>query len=449
MKKFLKITAAIVILPLVFFAGLLKYRRYQSAETLIPRNASGIIKINIDELYRTIASNMIAHPGYYFKSDIKNDTIGSKKPDKFNNGLTIPASIYFYTVERNPGIYFSRFELKNVEDFENSLRDLIHLEIKKRTEGTNMAKSKLGNLVIYYNSKSAAISLSVKAENTDQVLMDILNQKNFIKVKDSKFKYLANKTTHLAFETAQNQGSVDFQNGIVNFSSVFVARDILLSNNPLHRKPKPYSSVSFWLNANLKPGKHKTYSFKNFSFEQDSLLKYYNGQIDFEWTNSTLQTDSVITYEYNDDFEKVEKVSLIKRKIPSISVNIGSKGNGLKNYLTRQGLINSDSNTVNKNAFPLFKVFVNSNQENLNFSTLKKQNILTSKVASTDFLYLNVDLIKLGQQLETPFMTSYFKTLKSLEVKGKLLDNKKVEIDGKLELKDGNINSLYQILKSL
>ncbi|NII81659.1 MULTISPECIES: hypothetical protein [unclassified Pedobacter] len=449
MKKFLKITAAIVLLLLIFFAGVIKYRRYQSERTLIPKNVTGIVKINVDELGRTLASNMLSNLGYYFKSDLKNDTTNLNSPDKFNNGLKIPASIYFYTIERKPQIYFSRFEIENINDFENSLRHLMHLDIIKRTEGTNIARSKLGNVVIYYNSKSAAVSLSVKAENLDDPLMDILNQKNFIKINDSKFKYSTKSLAHIAFETAQHQGSIDFENGVINLNDLFLSGDILASNKPLHHHLNPSSTASFWLNVSIKPDKDKIYKFKNFSFEQDSLLKYYNGNLNFEWTNSITQTDSIITYEYNDDFEKVEKVGLRKRNIPSISINVGSKGNGLKNYLANQGLINLDSNLVNKNAFPLYKVFVNSSNENLNFATVKNQNTSTSNIVSTDFLYLNVDLIKLGKQLEAPFMTSYFKALKNLEVKGKLLDGKRVKIDGKLKLKDENINSLYQILKSL
>jgi hypothetical protein len=71
MKKFLKITAAIVILLLIFFVGMFKYRRYVAEQTLIPKNATSLIKINVDELYKTLASNMLGNPGYYFKSDLK------------------------------------------------------------------------------------------------------------------------------------------------------------------------------------------------------------------------------------------------------------------------------------------------------------------------------------------------------------------------------------------
>ena len=447
MVKFLKITAAIVLLLLIFFAGILKYRRYCAEQTAIPKSASSLIRINVDALYQTLAANMLSNPGYYFKSDFKKDS--SAKVDKLATGLSIPASIYLYNLsQKSSGTFFSRLEIKNINDFEHFIKNMLHLQVIKKAEGVNIAKSQLGNFVICYNSKAVAFAFTTKIENLDQPLLDILNLKDAIKVNESPFKELLTLKQHVVFSNKDNNGWVDFKNGQIDFSNIFLTEAILTPDKPSHHKLNQGSTVSFWLNANLKPSPNKNYTFKNLKLEQDSLIKYYKGNLDFEWTNSITQTDSIITYDYNDDFEKVEKVSLQKRNIPAISVNIDSKGNDLKNYLAKQGLINLDSNTVNKAIFPLYKIFVNAETENLNFSTIKKQSINTVKVPSTDFLYLNVDFIKLSKQLEMPLITNYFKAAKRLEVKGKLVEGKKIKIDGQFELKNKDINALYQLLKS-
>lgn len=447
MVKFLKITAAIVLLLLIFFVGILKYRTYCAEQTLIPKRATSLIRINVDALYQTLAANMLSNPGYYFKSDFEKDNPG--KVDKLATGLSVPASIYLYNLsEKASGTIFSRLAIKNIKDFEYFINNILHLQVIKKAEGINIAKSQLGNFVICYNSKAVAFALTTRIENLDQPLLDILNLKDVVKVSESPFKELVSLKQHLVFSNKDNEGWVDFKNGQIDFSNVFLTEAILKPHKPSHHKLNPGSTVNFWLNANLKPGLNKSYTFKNFNLEQDSLIKYYNGNIDFEWTNSITQTDSIITYAYNDDFEKVEKVSLQKRNIPAISVNIDSKVNGLKNYLAKQGLINLDSSTVNKNIFPLYKVFVNSGTENLNFTTVKNQNINTAKVQSTDFLYLSIDFIKLGKQLEMPLITNYLKAAERLEVKGKLVDGQKIRIDGKFEMKNEDINALYQLLKS-
>jgi hypothetical protein len=445
MKKFLKITAAIVILLLIFFVGMFKYRRYVAEQTLIPKNATSLIKINVDELYKTLASNMLGNPSYYFKSDFKKDT--SNKPDKFNNGLKIPASLYFYTIERKSGIYFSRFEVKNVNDFENALRNLMHLEITKKTEGTNIAKSKLGNVVIYYNSKSAAISLSVNVENVDKELMDILNQKNFVKAIDSKFKYASKSVQHIAFETALHQGSFDFDNGVVNFNDLVIADQIIPTNT--HNRGYNKSAIaSLWLNADFKNVTHRAFKTKNFSIDPDSILKYYKGSVDFDWSSTIQQTDSIVTYDYNDDFEKVAKVSLQKRDVPQFSIAINADASGLKNYLAKQKIINLDSNQVNKSAFPLYQVFVESDQQNLYLGTKKQMSFKNESVPSPDFFYFFVNFEKLQNKSAIGQLSTYLTPYKTLNISGKLVEHK-MQFDGKLELVNKDINSLYQILKGL
>lgn len=447
MKKFLKITAAIIILLLIFFTGVIKYRRYDAEQTLIPKNATSLIKINVDELYKTLASNMLSNPGYYFKSDFKKDT--SNKPDKFNNGLEIPASLFFYTLQGKSGIYFSRFELKNVNDFENALRDLMHLEIMKKIEGINVAKSKLGNVVIYYNSKSAAVSLSVKVENVDRNLMDILSQKNFVKVIESKFKHTAKSLQHVAFETALHQGSVNFDNGVVNFSDVVITNQIIPTNTQSNHQHNKDAIASLWLNADFKNVSHRAFKTKNFSIEPDSVLKYYKGSIDFDWSSTIQQTDSIVTYDYNDDFEKVAKVSLQKRDVPQFSIAIHADENGLKNYLAKQKVINLDSNQVNKSAFPLYQVFVESDQQNVYFGTKKQMTSKNESVPSPDFFYFFVNFEKLNKQSNMGQFNNYLKTYKTLQVTGKLIGGKQMQFDGNLALMNKDINSLYQILKGL
>jgi len=448
MVKFLKITAAIVILLLVFFAGIIKYRTYQAEQTAIPKSAISLIQINMDELYQSISANMLSHPAYYFKSDFKKDTAAAE-PDKLITGLSIPASIYLYNLADQPtGTLFSRLKIESVDEFENFIKNVIHLQITKRTEGINMAKSQTGNLVIYYNNKAVALAVTTKQNNLESALLDILAQKNTVKLSESKFAEQLVLKKHIVFSNKDHGGWIHFRNGQIDFRDILSSADILPANKSFQHQQTPGSTLNFWLNASFKQNLNKIYRFKNFSLESDSLMKYYNGNLDLEWTNSVTQTDSIITYEYNDNFEKVEKVSLQKRTIPCISLNLNTKGYKLQNYLTKQGLIDPDSNMVNKNVFPLYKVYVNGGTDNLNFATVQKTGNQLIKKTSTDIFYLSVDFIKLSKQIKMPLISHYFNTAKYLEVKSNFIEGKKISIDGKLELKNGEINALYQLLKS-
>lgn len=447
MKKFLKRTAVILLSLLILFVGTFKYRQYKANQVLIPKNSSALVKISVDEIYKTLAANVMTHPVYYFKTGLGKDSLS--KTDKFENGLEIPASLYFYTISGKPSTtFFSRLEIKDIEKFEAFLHNTLHLQTNKKAKVISIAKSHLGNFVICYNNKSAAFVLATQIENYEPVLIDILNEKDFGKIGDSQFKNLLNRKEHLAFGDEKTTGWIDFKSGEIIFKNDFSTNEIFVPVKNKHRVLNNNATINLWFNANFKTTENKTYKYKSLSLERDSLLKYYNGNLDFEWTNSIQKTDSIITYEYNDDFEKVEKISLQKVNIPQFSLNIGTKVDGLKNYLAEQGLINLDSNLVNKTTFPLYKVFVASTADDLNFSTEKNYRVSTDRVSADDFLYLNIDFIKLSKQLEMPIITNYFKVAKRLKLKGKFVETNKISVNGTLQLKNEDINSLYQILTS-
>lgn len=447
MKKFLKITAAIIFSLLIFFVGIFKYRQFRANRILISKNAVTVIKISVDEIYKSLAANLIANPGFYFKSDLKKEPFS--KTDRFENGLKIPASIYFYTIDKAPETtIFSRLEIKNFDEFEGFLQNTLHLQISKRNGNLRIAKSKLGNIVICYNDENAALALATQIEDYEPILLDILNQKKFIKLSNSNFSKLLEQKEHLAFSNKENNGWVSFNNGAINLSNEFSANNLIPTKGK-HQKLNEKATISFWLNANLKSTENKIYKYKNISLEQDSLLKYFNGNIDFEWINSFQKNDSVITYEYNDDFEKVEKISVQKKLVPNFIINVNTKTNGLKKYLAKQGLVNLDSNVIDKNIFPLYYVFVNESPKNLSLSTQKAISVNNENVLANDFVYLDVDFQKLSKQINEPIVTKYFKLLDRLKIKGKVLTGGKANLNADLELKNKDINSLYQLLKSL
>ncbi|MCZ4223592.1 hypothetical protein [Pedobacter rhodius] len=433
---------------LIFFAGTFKYRQYRANQVSIPKNTNSIIKVGIDDIYKSLVGNMISNPGFYFKSDLKKDA--KSKFDGLEHGLKIPASIYLYTIQNQPKTaLFSRLEIKNLNTFENFLRNVLQFKIEKKSEGLNCAKSKPGNIAIYYNSKHAAFVVSNESADFELILTDILNQKNFIELNKSNFNAVKKSTDHLAMSDGEHFAVLNFDNGKINFNDEFFSKIIIPAEKPLYRQISNQSAISFWLNADFRAMPKRTLKLKNLSLERDSLIRYYKGYADFEWINTVQQTDSVITYDYNDDFEKVEKVALQKREIPNIVVNVSADARGLKNYLNRKNIINLDSNVINKSVFPLYNVFVGGDDKQLILSTGKYHKFDTTKVATRDFFSLNVNFERLNKQITLPILTRYFSSLTFLEIKGKAIGNGKISMNGKLEMKNKDINSLYQLFKGL
>ncbi|WP_231427634.1 MULTISPECIES: DUF4836 family protein [Pedobacter] len=448
MKKFLKITAVLILSLLIFFVGTFKYRQYKANQISIPKNATSLIKISIDEIYKSLAKNMIANPGYYFKSDLKKDTTSKLKD--FDHGLSISAAIYLYSIDNQPNTaLFTKLEIDDVKKFENFLKNVLQFNIVKQKDGINLAKSKLGNVALLYNKDYAAVAISGMAANFNSTLNDILDQKNNTSISDSQFSNLTKSTQHIAFSNCSNEAYINFESGTVKFDYTFLSKAIIPSKKPSHKKFDNASTISFWMNADLKALHSNPLKIKNTQLHQDSVLKYYRGYLDFEWLNTLNQTDSIITYEYNDDFEKVEKVTLQKINIPNITVGIDADAKGLQNYLDQKDVINLNSGTINKSFFPLYKVYVSKMNKQFLLSTGKNPKTKSAMIQSDDFLGLNINFLKLRREANFPLITRYFQNLQKLEIKGKAISNRKVNITGDLSFKNDKINSLYQILKML
>lgn len=444
MKKFLKITAVILLSLLIFFVGTFKYRQYKASQILIPKNTTTLIKISVDEMYKSLALNMITHPGFYLKPDLKKDSLS--KTNKFDHGLKIPSSIYLYTIQDQPTTaLFSRLIIDDFNKFELFIKNTLKLQLSKK-DGLNHGKSKLGNLAVLYNADNAAIVFSNEAGKYVATLTEILNQKNQIQLEKSKFKYISQSTDHIAFYNIKNNASINFEKGLLKFENDFVSETIVPQKKTTHRKFDNQSVMNMWFNADFVSTSNKTHRLKNISLDSDSLTKYYNGYMDFEWTGTTHQLDSIITYEYNDDFEKVEKITLQKREIPNLVMSIDATA-GLQNYLSRQNVINLDSGTINKSVFPLYKLFVSEADKKLILSTKKAADLNSNFISSNIFFGLNINFKPLNKQASFPFFKPYFKSFKHLNVVGKATSNNKIRIEGTLTFVNENINTLYQILK--
>ena len=107
MKKFLKITAAIVLLLLICYFGFFKYRQIQANNVSIPVSTNALLKINVDELYKTIAVSYIKHPNQYSGADKKGI---KEKVNDLKTGLKIPANVYIYSLKgKAKTTFFSSF----------------------------------------------------------------------------------------------------------------------------------------------------------------------------------------------------------------------------------------------------------------------------------------------------------------------------------------------------
>ncbi|SDD58859.1 hypothetical protein [Pedobacter soli] len=442
MVKFLKITAAIVILLLLFYFGFFKYRQIQANKVLIPATTQTLLKINVDELYKTIAVSYLKHPGQYAGADKKGI---KEKVDDLNTGLKIPANIYIYALNgKVKNTFFSRMEIADSSAFNRFILKKLSL-IKKEAHFFQSADS---TFCLLFNKTTVAIAFTPKKESVKTALEEILSQKNMVKISDSKFEQMADLSDHLSFQNAENLSKINFRDGKIDFSSEFENKWIEPAAYPKHRKLNPESTVSMWLNGKFKSASSpKNTPASSSVFSKDNFLKFYKGYLDFEWTNTVKQVDTVITYEYNDDFEQVEKKVARERKIPGISINMTANDKDVSNYLKSSGFLDQSTGKISATMIPLYQLYFKGNDGNIQLSTLPNAKPDLKMESSADFFYFKVDFNKLIKQTSIPLIADKLGSFNQLEIKAKSTGKDKIKLESELLFLNRDANALIQLLK--
>lgn len=443
MKRFLVTTAAILVLLLVCFTGYVQYRKWVSFRTLIHKDATSLIRINVYGIIQSAAIDLIRGGTSPGKKEH-----GKKEPEE-KTGIDLPANVFVYTVKGKAATtLFTSLSINDRKAFERTVRKLLKEPV---TDSTNPVYTVIagldGQVTIAYNKAIAAIAYSAGREEVLSILTDVLAERNVVPVAESRFSEIKKRTAHIAYmDEHDNHGLLRFKDGRI-IAGVFLPVDGLqLPEQTTHPVRSSQSCLNFWLNADLKKMlTGKKWTIDRYTIEGDSLLKYYHGATQLEVKGTVLQKDSIITYGYNDNFEKIAQVELRETAVPQIQAMLRADGSGLYRYLAGQGLIHADSGIVNRAVFPLYQLYVWKTATGLQLGTGKtppanKQ--VTDRVCSG----LEVDFDQLLRQQQIPMAGKYLQPLKSLSVKAFVESDQLITIDAVLHFDDAHKNAAVLLM---
>ena len=158
-----------------------------------------------------------------------------------------------------------------------------------------------------------------------------------------------------------------------------------------------------------------------------------------------MQHDTVITYDYDDDFTMQERIELVEKPAPELYFSIATT-DGLSDYLKAQGILTPQG--VSQDALPLYHVGVNQIDRGfLQLHTAQTPSALPKQGPATDdVLYAHVNFEQIDSTMVSPLFIPYIQRLNQLEVTGRRSDGEHVTIRGTLFLRNPAIHSLVQLL---
>lgn len=452
MRRVLFVIAGVVLLAVTVGWGYLTYRQYRSYQTLIPRTTTSIIRIQVDALAKDIAWNALWNGDYYGDSTEDQPIAFDSKIGK-QSGIAIPANIFLYQIDHPqsasfPDVFFGSLQLADSAAFAGWLASRLGMQVRQDTMGT-VALSERAVFLLKARQVLFAISPARPAKDLHLLtgLLDPLLQPGAsIPVGKSRFSEIQHRGGHLCM-LGKHDATVDFKKGEILFY-VRQAMDTPLAAETGTPHFTDSNAVSLWFQGpltSLLSG--RKFHIGTHTLHGDSLLSHYQGHILMEWRGTIIQQDTVIEYDYDENFDAVERREIVEKRVPEVYLSVRADS-ALNRYLQEQGILNATGNAINRDVFPLFQVGVNPRiGDYIQFHTADHAEMPPEPGQRAHGRFqLHINFSKMDVQDIAPLAVPIVRPFDRIEAYGQPSDDNEQLINGKLLMKNQRINSLVQLL---
>src|SRR5690606_11992893 len=113
------------------------------------------------------------------------------------------------------------------------------------------------------------------------------------------------------------------------------------------------NAVSLWIQDSLTGFlSGRQFDIGGHALHGDSLLYHYKGHIVLEWKGTVIQQDTIVNFDYDDNFELVETQEVVDKSVPEIYCSVLADA-GLTDYLCAQEVLETPGSTISREVVPL------------------------------------------------------------------------------------------------
>lgn len=451
MKQIFFIVTGFLLLVIAVAWGYEAYRQHRSYQTPIPTKASAVVRIGVDALLVKLAWNALWNGDYY--RDEQGKPVEFDRDTWSQSGMVIPANLFLYQLissahDATAGVYFGSVPLTDSAEFSKWLGGQPTLLVEQDTLGT-FAHSEY--ILAGYDADRVFFALSPQKITPALPLIRekihaLMTSPEWTAVGKGPFQDIRKLSGHIAM-TGEYRTAIEFKNGRVLFSVVHALENPSVAEAGRPQFPDS-NTASLWIAGVPSFLAGKLFEIGPYTWHGDSLLKYDNGNLMMEWKGTVIQQDTVISYDYDDDFVMQERKELIEQSVPEIYLSMAAS-EGLLDYLRTQGIV--DPQGLSREAMPLYHVGISAIDGDFlqlhtadHYSDIPKQ-----RPATDDALYLRVNFGRMDSTSISSVFTPYIQLFDYLEASGQRTDEKKVTTHGVLRMRNTRINGLMQLVNAV
>ncbi|WP_233194476.1 hypothetical protein [Aquimarina sp. I32.4] len=439
-----------LLIVLVVFVFLYKGWQRKAYEEVVHADATTIVKVDLNELIKTLAWDFMGNWSHYSSKD--QDSIQSK--EKVNRGINLPASVLMYTVPQVSNTIFCTLKISDSIQAVSYVSEKLGLSKEIERKRFYQKSNKRETISLAQLDNTLVLAFSYKKEEISKVFEDILLHKKYMATTHDMLQKLKEEHHHVSI-TGENgmmlhldskDGVIDFFGKLENSSFIDFKESQEVPSFSNKTSIQMYIAGEVKDTSFLKNHLGNEVKIGSTTLVTDSLFRNYNNLITFQIKGSTSQKDSVITYEYNDDFEKIPVVSVEEKTIPNILLSLKVDSTDITEaYLKRSKVI--DTAQLIK-GMPLYQFYATQKADEFIMSTSKELPLpFQETVVSTDFLSMQVQIEQLIAENHFPVIHSYISSMNIIDIKAKKGDAQTIHVEGMITFKEKKINAITQMLK--
>ncbi len=457
MKRIVKIVLALFALAFVGYWSYKYVKNTASILGVIHKDAKGVVKVGVNSISETLVLDALGAPNYYYKnSSFKSSN--SKKDTVKDAGVNLrPFNIIGFTMPKIKNTIFSVFKIDNAANFKEYAQLYAvenNLAIKASSEGVyQFVEIKKKGAICAWNSKKLiiAIATNVNLKKVEPVFSDVLLNNKVIEEKENYWiKTLLDSKDHLAFFTKKGKVAVNFKDGEASIEGAFKSKNQFPEEVSLEIINNAALSTHLNLDFTNSEVKNTVTSFcesiQFFKKADINAAKFVNrtdGSLYFAMAGNTIQNDSIITYTYDDNFNKVEQATVEEKIVPKLYLNFGQTEESLYEYLENQKAISNRMFT----ALPFYKIYTHEEGLYTTFKTEPKQKV-SNKIVSPYFFDFKADFKKLEENSSISHISQYLKLLENMRFTAKQ-NSDEILVKGNITGYNSNVNIVSQIVFGL
>ena len=428
----------ITLLGLILLAGISLlvfgwYRSYQASKQLIPQETKSLIRVELDK----IAFDVLQDEWFGLSSKRSRDTADKRVLKPWEMGVTIPASLNLFAFETYATAYYLLLPVNDTLELDSWLKSSLKLELEQMDGEKDHISYYHGKYVTVLVNQEKALFRFGKGGVEDVLKMrEILNnQANHNLLAKDFQKELSEESSSNCFysDVEGNRLTLEFSKGQIDLKAVLQYDGFKFSNNPVQFQPDTINEIaSFQLNADIPHLLEMNPNIlSKFNIPIDSIKPYLGNYIGLDWKEGEIsQWEEIINYEYDENFEMIEKKEKHEIKAPLLSIRIKASPHLLKL------LPNKMFYEFHKSVYTDFvKLATASNQD----KTIEKLQ------PSKHSLILNAKPSKLPLLNKDGIVN--FNLMEHMEITGTSINSNKIELDGKILFNDRKTNVLYQLVE--